>query len=123
MKLQVSPLAEADIDTHAAFIANDRPREGERFLENLRATFDALVTHPGAGRRRNFRAPELDGLRSKPVAGFPNHLVFYLHDRERVLVLRVLHGAMDLPRVFKDRRPKRGPKIPSRPPRGPSSKP
>lgn len=39
-------------------------------------------------------------VRSWRVRGFPRHLIFYRALPDRVQILRVLHGARDLPRAL-----------------------
>jgi plasmid stabilization system protein ParE len=34
------------------------------------------------------------------ISGFPKHLLFYRFDAKEVFVLRVVHGARDLERLF-----------------------
>lgn len=96
MRVVVSPAARMDVDRYAEHIAIDSLDAGLRFLDRAEVTFDRIGEQPSAGRIRNFRAPELSGMRSRPVQGFPNHFVFYQHDADRVVILRVLHGALDL---------------------------
>jgi toxin ParE1/3/4 len=52
------------------------------------------------GNPREFRDPALTGMRSWPIRGFGNHLVFYRPTDDGIEILRVLHGARDLRRVF-----------------------
>lgn len=44
--------------------------------------------------------PELEGVRRTMISGFPKHLLFYRFDEEEVFILRVVHGARDLERLF-----------------------
>lgn len=70
----------------------------ERFLDRLRATLGFLLETPGAGRERTeFASKSLDGLCSWPVKGFEKHLIFYRPTEAGIEVVRVLHGARDLP--------------------------
>lgn len=43
---------------------------------------------------------ELAELRSYPISGFPNHLIFYLTRPSSLIVVAVLHGARDLPNAL-----------------------
>ena len=43
-------------------------------------------------------------LRSRPVPGFPKHLIFYRGDEDLVEVVRVVYGARDLEMVLEDGR-------------------
>lgn len=100
MRLDISPRAQDDTDTHAAHIAGESPQTARRFLVAARHTFGSLLKFPGRGKPRHFKDPALAGLRSWSVKGFPSHLVFYLTGEERILIVRVLHGAMNLESIF-----------------------
>ena len=64
----------------------------DRYYFSFQTTFDLLILHPHAGARYE----EIDGdLR---VVRHKSHRVFYLVQVERVLIVRVLHQAMDAPR-------------------------
>ncbi len=71
----------------------------ERYLSAVTKTLARLARRPFSGRPRRFRAAELFGLRSVAVARpFDTHLVFYRVEDETLQVVRVMHGARDLPR-------------------------
>jgi len=42
----------------------------------------------------------LRDVRRATISGFPKHLLFYRFDDDEVFVLRVVHGARDLERLF-----------------------
>ena len=56
----------------------------------------------GIGARREFDDPKLADLRSLPVTGFTNYLIFYRTTTTEVQVLRVIHGARDLPTALSE---------------------
>jgi toxin ParE1/3/4 len=68
---------------------------GLRFLRSAEETFKFLAEHPGAGWRCRWMSAGLKGTRVFPVRGFRKLLVFYRADAERLLIVRVLHGARD----------------------------
>ncbi len=71
----------------------------ERYLSAVSGTLARLARHPFSGRPRMFRAAGLSGLRSVVVARpFDTHLVFYRVEGKTIEVVRVMHGARDLPR-------------------------
>jgi plasmid stabilization system protein ParE len=88
--------AEADLVDILTFIAD---RDGydralhvhERFLD----AFEALAASPGIGNRKPHLTPE--AVRWWPVFQF---LVVYDAERTPIDILRVLHGARDLARLF-----------------------
>lgn len=53
------------------------------------------------GAVREFKCPELIGLRSWSIRAFENYLIFYFQTEAGIDVVRVLHGARDLERIFK----------------------
>lgn len=91
-----------DLDEQAAYMARDNPDAARRFLGAAEAEFTKIAENPRIGRRREFRSPQLSGLRSWRITGFDNHLVFYRIHQDHIEVLRVVHGARDLPTVLGD---------------------
>ena len=60
-------------------------------LDSIQATVSLLANQPEMGRGR----PELaDGLRSFPTR--TPHIVFYVPDKDGLLIVRVLHHARDI---------------------------
>lgn len=85
-----------DLQGIARYIRVRNPRAARRFLVATYDTFEFLAANPGMGRcRADLGFPE---VRSWRVRGFPRHLIFYRMLPDRVQILRVLHGARDLPR-------------------------
>ena len=96
-RLIITPRAQDDIDEHAAFIAGDSLDAGLRFLDAIEHARNELATHPEIGAERRFDSPALSGLRVWPVPHFQNWLIFYRLNDETLTVVRVLHGARDIP--------------------------
>jgi toxin ParE1/3/4 len=101
MRVIVDPVADRDVDEHFRYIARDSLEAAVRFLHAVRVEDRKLVDMPGMGARREFETPELEGVRSWSVGGFPNHLIFYRPEANGIRVLRVLHGARDIERVLR----------------------
>jgi toxin ParE1/3/4 len=95
--LDIRPEAVADLDAHVAFIFADSEAAARRFLQAVHATFARLMEHPLIGRPWPAQRRRLARLRSVQVSGFRNYLVFYEASPDRITIVRVLHGAMDLP--------------------------
>ena len=55
---------------------------------------------PQMGSPREFGDPRLFGIRVWRVKGFPRHLIFYRTIEGDVEIVRVLHGARDLPSLL-----------------------
>jgi len=58
---------------------------------------------PGLGHERTELAPDrLPGLRSYPIHGFENWLIFYCSTPDTIDVIRILHTARNLPDVLQN---------------------
>jgi toxin ParE1/3/4 len=102
MKLIVHDAAARDLEEQAAYIAHHDAATGRRFLESARTTMLGLLRMPQKGRRRPMRDAALEDLRSYPVRGFANHLIFYRVLENEVEVIRVLHGARDIDPILEE---------------------
>lgn len=89
MSVEVRPLAEADIDAIADFIALDNPSAAERWVDELFATFRMLGRQHGLGRPREDVRP---GLRTFPKG---RYLIVFRHDGGTTTIIRVVHGARE----------------------------
>ena len=91
MRVTLSPLAERDLESIGDYIAEDNPRRALSFVAELRARCDTIAKAPQAYRAR----PELaEGLRS---CAHGNYVIFFIAAKARLTIVRVLHGAMDIP--------------------------
>ncbi|MBW4567460.1 MAG: type II toxin-antitoxin system RelE/ParE family toxin [Tolypothrix carrinoi HA7290-LM1] len=90
------PLAEADLLDIWDFIANKSFERADWFLQKIESKLKMLASTPGMGRKRDELVPN---LRSFPVG---NYLIFYRPVNQGIEVLRVLHGARDIPSIFED---------------------
>jgi toxin ParE1/3/4 len=92
------PQAEADLtDQFVYYLAAGGAELAERVLTAVEAATQRLLETPGIGVKRSFRHPSLQGLRMHPVRGFERHLVFYHERDDGIEIVRVLHGARDIP--------------------------
>ena len=99
--VSLTPQARRDIIEAALHIAGDNPDAADRFLAAVEETFAALRRMPQMGAPRPFADSRLAGLRMFPVTGFTAYLTFYQpRDERSILVVRVLHGARDIGRIF-----------------------
>ena len=99
--VSLTPQARRDIIEAALHIAGDNPNAADRFLAAIEETFAALRRLPKMGAPRPFADSRLAGLRMFPVTGFTTYLTFYQPRDERgIVVVRVLHGARDIERIF-----------------------
>lgn len=95
MIVRLANEAEADLEAIGDRIANDDPARAATFVHELRERCIGLGRFP----KRFPLVPryEQHGLRHC-VHG--NYLIFYRVEAEAILVLHVLHGAMDYSRIL-----------------------
>lgn len=68
----------------------------DRFIAAVHAAFEAIGRVPGIGSPRYAHELGLPELRSWRLKGYP-YLVFYIEHEDALDVIRVLHGARDIP--------------------------
>jgi len=89
-RIRYTHSAEADLLELLA-IAEDNLAAADESLESIQSTVSLLATQPEMGRAR----PELaDGLRSFSTR--TPYLIFYVPDKDGLLIVRVLHHARDI---------------------------
>ena len=93
-------LAEVDLLDHLDYIAADNPEAALGFVAAVAKACERLVEMPSIGRIREFNNARLTGIRSWPVPGFSKYLIFYQVSKDQIRVLRILHGARDIPTLF-----------------------
>jgi toxin ParE1/3/4 len=96
----VRPEADLDVDEIADYIGQRNPSAGRRFILAAKRDFDFLARFPRAGTLRGHVSRNLQGLRSWPIKGFRNYLIFYQPIEDGVDVIRVLHGARDVDSII-----------------------
>lgn len=87
-------VAQADLIGIGAYIAENSPRSAEALVQKLQDKAAQIAHRPQTCRPRDDLAP---GLRSAPVG---NYLIFFRIIEEGIEVIRVLHGARDLPKLI-----------------------
>ena len=88
--------AQWDLDTIRAYIVDDNPERAVTFVLELRDKFRAIAERPMTFRARD----ELSaGLRS---ARHGNYIILFRPTPDFVKILRVVHGARNLPRIIED---------------------
>jgi len=71
-----------------------------RWQKAVMTAISRLLSRPATGAPCKFRSSALRDVRRATISGFPKHLLFYRFDDDEVFVLRVVHGARDLERLF-----------------------
>lgn len=94
-RLVVLPAARADLIEIGDFIALDDPARARSFVAEIEAVIvEQIAARPGSFPARDDLAP---GLRS---ARHRRYLIFFAHTDDRIEIVRILHGARDLPKAF-----------------------
>lgn len=93
-------IAVADLTAAYLYIGADSPKNAERLLVAVEHAVSLLMENPRAGSPTRFRSTRARGVRFWPVRGFDLYLLFYRADGADIDVLRILHGARDVPREF-----------------------
>jgi plasmid stabilization system protein ParE len=90
MIVELSDEAQGDLEHIADYIARDNPRRALSFVQELRDKCEALAYSAlGFPLVPRYERHEI----RRRVHG--RYLIFYRADTDRVVVLRILHGAMD----------------------------
>lgn len=93
-RLIILPAARADIIEIADYIALDNPSRAQSFVMELETRMRAAAERPDSFPARS---ELLEGLRS---ARHGRYLIFFLEVGDEVRIVRVLHGARDLPKAL-----------------------
>ena len=92
---RLSQLAAADLEEIAEFtIEQFGIEQSRRYRDGLKTCFDQLADNPKLGRK----AEQL--MRGLQRFEHQSHVVFYMNETENLLIVRVLHSSMDVPRHF-----------------------
>lgn len=95
---QFTPQAARDLFDIWNFIAQDNPEAADRVETAVFRACDLLADSPLAGRVR--KDVTLLALRFWVVHPYSNYLVVYDPESKPLRVIRILHGARDLPSVL-----------------------
>jgi toxin ParE1/3/4 len=99
-RLRITPAADADVDAAAGFIAQDSLQAALRFYDAVDRTYVEIREHPLRWPRYELDHPRLVNLRKRSVFKFGDYLVFYRTEESLIEVIRVLHGARDIPSIL-----------------------
>jgi len=93
-RVRFSLAACRDLEEIEDYISQDNPDAADLLIRLVREKCALLSQQPGMGRDR---ADVLSGLRGFPVG---NYIIFYQPVADGIEVVRVLHGARDIPELF-----------------------
>jgi len=94
MGIVLSDKARADLLRIFRYIDERSPNAAIDFVRRIDANFENLVRFPFIGRERSNLAPGLRCL----IVGL--HLIFYVVDRDNIIIVRVIDGRMDVDEEF-----------------------
>src|SRR4051794_6043967 len=95
------PRAEADLIGCYAYLGEKASdATADRFLAAVEKTLGLLARSPGIGAPHDTNNPRLSGLRYFPVSKFKPYILFYRAFDDRIELVRVLHGARDIPTIL-----------------------
>ena len=94
------PAANRDLIDIFVYIGRDSEESAMRFLKAAERTFLELAGMPRMGIVTSFSDFEDSGLRRWHIRGFENFLIFYRPLEDGIEVIRVLHGAREIERLF-----------------------
>ncbi len=80
------------------------PEVAIRFKEAVRETAKAISKQPQAAPPYHLRNPQLQNLRSWPVAGFEEIRFYFLVEDETIRVIRILHGKRNIRGILEQER-------------------
>lgn len=95
-----NPVAITDLDEIISHLSEDNLDAAANVRTAIFETAHIVGSHPGLGIRPRFSAPRFAGIRFIPTSNYPNYLVFYREGTEEIEILRILHGARNLPPLF-----------------------
>jgi toxin ParE1/3/4 len=76
------------------------PDAGERFCNAVESAFKLLTENPQIGRIAGF--PSAPKIRRRVLHPFPNYSIYYEARPNEILLIRMLHGARDVPPFIPD---------------------
>jgi toxin ParE1/3/4 len=83
----------------------NQPQVALRFKEAVRKTSKAISVQPRIAPLTHLGNPQLQNLRSWPVAGFEAIRLYFLLDKDSMRVIRILHGKQDIRGILERERP------------------
>ncbi|MCW0219471.1 MAG: type II toxin-antitoxin system RelE/ParE family toxin [Prosthecobacter sp.] len=95
-----NPVAVNDLEDLTSYIAQDNSIAAEAVRQSILDTAERLALHPSLGMRPRFSSPRFAGIRFLPAYPYPMYLLFYRELNSEIEVLRILHGARNLPPLF-----------------------
>jgi len=94
MRVEWTPEALNDADRAVEFMARDKPHAAQEMAQKIWGAIQQLADHPGLG-----RSGCVAGTRELVLPDLP-YIAPYIVRNNRIVILRILHGAMKWPQSF-----------------------
>ncbi len=101
-KIVIRARAKRDLRNHALHISKDRPSSADAFIHAVYSTFEQLVHMPEMGMVFETIDGKLTNMRRIRVRGFDYYLVFYVSANETLRIVRIIHAARDIEKLFRN---------------------
>jgi toxin ParE1/3/4 len=89
-----------DLEDGVAYLKHEAsPEVAIQWHAQIMATVARVQKQPDLGRIRRDLKP--NGIRSLVVRRYPQYLLFYLWQDDTIEILRIKHGMMDIPKLFR----------------------
>jgi toxin ParE1/3/4 len=93
MKIVWLPKSVTDLSDHANYLATVSTDLSIQFLDAVKSTCGTIAASPWIGAEIVAVLPQHVGIRVWPVRRFRAYLLFYRIHKERIEIVRLLHGA------------------------------
>lgn len=100
LKINITPLADADLDEAAAYIAKDNIKAALKLYDYAKETLTLLAEHPLTGTQYHTATNGLSDVRFFPMKKYTNYLVFYIPFNDEIRIIRILHRARNIPEML-----------------------
>ena len=95
MNHRISPRADTDINSIWNYVAQDNPAAADRVEQEIQEAIEKLAKNPNFGHFRDDIAP-----RQYRFYRVFSYLIIYRIEEDTLIVVRVIHGARDLPKLI-----------------------
>ena len=99
-RVRIRAVARADVKEIMDHISTDRPRTAKRFFDAFEKLAKRLADFPELGAIYESDDMVFEGLRVFSVPRFRKYLVFYRVEDDVIDIVRIIHGARDLPGIL-----------------------
>ena len=95
LKLEIAASAKTDLRAIASFTESEfGRRQRDAYIDSISARFQFLLERPMVGVDRSELGADLRAIRASA------HVIYYIAQGERLLIVRVLHHAQDAAAAF-----------------------